>query len=242
MFIPEEYSWKDLYNSELSMSIATFQQQIEEAIKKKVKLKINDNHSTMLSVKWDPDCTKISMHRMFLEAPSNIMEALACYIQKENDPLCPTVQAYIDEKLRTSEYTYQLSMEKIVTKGKYYDLQALYDSLNNEYFDGQLNLSITWFGKNSKKKERSQLILGLYQSSLQLIKIHKMMDNLFFPEYFVKFVIYHEIIHHVSPSYYDKDGKHHIHSKEFKELERKFHDYHLAKSWMKKHYDNLFTM
>ncbi len=67
----------------------TLQEQLENRIGTKLYLKINDNRSTMLSVKWEPDCTKVSLHRMFLEAPSNMMQALTCYIKGEHKNLSP---------------------------------------------------------------------------------------------------------------------------------------------------------
>jgi hypothetical protein len=90
---------------------------------------------------------------------------------------------------------------------------------------------------------------GLYLESLKLIKIHRLLDKSmrfckkpYFPDFFVKFVIYHEILHHVCPSYYDEQGKHRIHTVEFKEREEKFRDFDLAQAWMKKHYHNFFMM
>ncbi len=223
------------------MTFLTFQQEIELAVKKKVQLKINDNHTTMLSVKWEPECTKISIHRIFLEAPKNIMDALSCYIKKKNGHLCPSVQAYIEEKLQNEDYSYRIPPEKLISQGVCYDLKQFYDEINLEYFEGKVNLAITWFGR-ATKKNRSRVTFGMYQHSLKLIKIHKLLDNPFFPEYFVKFVIYHEMVHHVRPAYYDTKGKHHIHSKEFKELESQYIHFAAAKAWMKKHYDNFFMM
>jgi hypothetical protein len=223
------------------MTILTFQQEIEETVKKKVKLRINDNRSTMLSVRWEPDCTKVSMHRMFLEAPKTIMDALACHIQIENSTLCPSVKAFIDEKLTMFDYSSKLDESKLYTKGDVYDLQAMYREVNFKYFDGNLNLKITWYGK-AHRRNRSQVTFGLYQEALKLVKIHRMIDSSFFPEYFVKFVIYHEMLHHVCRSYYDEDGKHHIHTDEFKKREKEYEHFELADSWMEQNYNNFFTM
>ncbi|MEC7838545.1 MAG: SprT-like domain-containing protein [Chlamydiota bacterium] len=223
------------------MSLTTFQQEVELAAKKKVKLRINDNRSTMVSVKWEPDITKVSMHRMFLQAPKSIMDALVCHITKENSSLAPSVKAFIEKQLQEIDYSHEVSSLKLFTEGKHYDLKALYDEINEEYFDGKLNLSITWYGRLSKRK-RAQVTFGLYQQTLKLVKIHRILDNPFFPEYFVKFVIYHEMVHHVCPTYYDEKGRHQIHTREFKKKEKEFRDFELAQSWMKKHYDNFFIM
>lgn len=223
------------------MSILTFQQEIEQTAKKKIKLKINDNRSTMLSVKWEPECTRVSMHRMFLEAPKNIMDALACHIQTENSNLCPSVKAFIEEKLTTFDYSSKMKANKFSTQGEVYDLQAMFDEINEKYFSGEISLKITWYG-NKRRRRRSQVTFGLYQEATKLVKIHRMMDCTFFPDYFVKFVIYHEMLHHVCRSYYDEKGNHRIHTPEFKEREKDFEHYELANLWMKKNYNNFFMM
>ena len=221
------------------MTALSFQKQLERAANRKVKLRINDNHSTMLSVKWEPDCTKVSMHRMFLEAPQNIMDAVACHIRKKNSVVAPKVKAYIEDKLRTLDYSHEIDKEGLSTKGNVYDLQEMFDEINATYFKNSVKLMITWFG-NPSHRSRTKVTFGLYYEPLRLIKIHRMMDRRFFPEYFVKFVIYHEMLHHVSPSYYDEKGRHKIHTKEFKELEKKFIDYERAEAWLEKHQKNFF--
>lgn len=223
------------------MTLQTFQSKIEESVNKKVELRVNDNCSTMLSVRWDHECTKVSMHRMFLEAPKNIMDALACHIEEENSSLCPTVREYIDVKLRTLDYSHKIDNSKLSTKGVVYDLQSLYDEINEEYFDSKLLLKITWYGKVMKRR-RSEVTFGLYQEALKLIKIHRMIDSEFFPSYFVRFVIYHEMLHHHCPPYYDETGRHRIHTEEFKRRESAFKEVEQARSWMEDNYDNFFTM
>jgi len=216
-----------------------FQKEIEKQVKKKVELRINDNRSTMLSVKWEPGCTKVSLHRIFLDAPENVMEALACHIRKKNSVAAPAVKAFIEERMRMIDYSHRLKKTTLSTSGNTYDLQQLYDEINREYFGGKLSLAITWYGR-PKLKNRSRITFGLYSAPLRLIKIHRMMDRPFFPEYFVRFVIYHEMLHHLCPSYYDEKGRHSIHTKEFKSREKEFREYARATAWLNRHYDNFF--
>lgn len=222
------------------MSYLLLQKEIEQASKRKVKLKINDNRSTMLSVKWEPDCTKVSMHRLFLEAPKNIMDALACHIRHKNSDVAPSVKAFIEDKLKDLDYSYTLDRDKLVTKGAHYDLLKLYDGIEKEYFTGEeLNLNITWFGSRLLKR-RSRLTFGLYHQPLRLIKINKMMDSHRFPPFFVEYVVFHEMLHHLCPSYYDGSGKHCVHTREFKAREKEFKHYAEAKKWLKANTARLF--
>lgn len=217
----------------------TFQERLENSSGRKLKLKINDNRSTMLSVKWEPDHAKVSLHRIFLEAPKNVMDALACYLRQEDDIIAPSVKAFIEDNLKHLDYSHQLDPKKLYSQGHVYNLQNIYSALNAEYFKNRLNLYITWFGK-AMQRYRSQVTFGLYHDPMRLIKINRLLDSPSFPDYFVSYVVYHEMLHHVCPAYFDDKGQHHIHSKEFKERELEFQYYDLAQKWIKNNHANFF--
>lgn len=217
----------------------TFQEQLESSVGKKLHLKINDNRSTMLSVKWEPDCTKVSLHRMFLHAPQNIMQALGCYLKGKNKKLSPSVKAFIEDHLQKLDYSHELDLTKLQTKGRVYDLDQIYDHLNREYFDHSLGLYITWFGEKNKRSMR-RITFGLYHDPLRLIKINRLLDNKHFPDYFVAYVIYHEMLHYVCPAFVDEKGLKHIHSKAFKAREKEFEYYDKSQQWILDNQNYLF--
>lgn len=219
----------------------TFQQELEGLLGIKFQLKINDNRSTMLSIKWEPEGPKISLHRMFLQAPRNIMEDLACYIKKQNAKLAPTLKAYIQNELPKLDYSHHLDSRKLETIGGVYNLQSIYNRLNRVYFGRQLDLSITWYGR-SQHRSRSKLTFGLYSDPLKLIKIHRILDRPLFPDYFVSYVVYHEMVHCLCPPYVDEKGITHIHGPEFKKMERLFVDYDRAQKWLREHQRELFYL
>lgn len=224
------------------MSLRTFQQELESAMgkmRKSVKLTINDNRSTMLSVKWDPKCIRVSLHRFFLEAPDNVMTDLACYIKREGSEITPIVKSFMEINMRKLDYSHEIPKNQLVVQGNIYNLNHLLDSLNREYFENELSLKITWFGKRNQSN-KSQVTFGLYHEQMKLIKINRLLDSLDFPKYVVSYVIYHEMLHHVCPSYYDTEGKHRIHSKEFKKLEQRFREYSQAQEWIRKNRESLF--
>jgi hypothetical protein len=217
----------------------TLQKQLESSSGLKLKLKINDNRSTMLSVKWEPDCTKVSLHRIFLQAPQNVMDALACYLRRKDKSIAASVKAFIEDNLKTLDYSHQIDHSKLYCQGNVYNLREIYDELNIEYFDNKLNLYITWFGKPNQRC-RSRVTFGLYHDPLKLIKINRMLDSPSFPDYIVSYVVYHEMVHHVCPGYFDANGQHHIHSKEFKEREVLFRYHDIAQHWIKENQANFF--
>lgn len=222
------------------MSILYLQEKLARECRRKLKLKINDNRSTMLSVKWEPDCTKVSLHKMFLEAPQNIMQELACYISRENKDLTPLIKAYIEDNLQKLDYSHTLDTGKLSTVGQVYDLKKYYDEVNKKYFNSEMDLRITWYGRRNHKN-KSKVTFGLYHDPLKLIKINRLLDNPTFPDYLLSYVIYHEMLHNACPAYVDENGKKRIHSKEFKEREEQFAYYKQAKKWIKDHPAKLFA-
>lgn len=233
---PQGYLWSAHFRKVMATAI---QQLLQKNSDLNLKLRINDNRSTMLSVKWEPDCTRVSLHRIFLQAPDNVMDALACYLRRKDKNIAPSVKAFIADNLKMLDYSGQLNQDKLVSQGSVYNLETIYNQVNQDYFSNKLKLNITWFGSH-QKLFRSRVTFGLYHDPLRLIKINRLLDRATVPEYLVAFVVYHEMLHHVCPDYFDKNGCHHIHTKEFKEKEALFSQYHLAQSWIKKNQASLF--
>ncbi len=126
--------------------------------------------------------------------------------------------------------TLSVRSSKIQTKGEHYDLKAIYDVLNQDYFKNKLNLEITWFG-SARRKARCHRKLGLFCFLTNRIKIHRLLDQPHFPPYFISYVVYHEMLHSVCPPVKIKKGKYRIHHPDFKVREKEFADYALAKHW-----------
>lgn len=118
------------------------------------------------------------------------------------------------------------------TQGEIYDLQAMYDTLNVEYFDSKLNLNITWFGKGMIPKTR--ILFGSYDHRFQLIKINRYLDREVVPQHFVRYIIYHEMLHDILPPIRGRNGRRNIHHPEFKRREKTFEEYALARNFLNK--------
>lgn len=227
--------WQGQLFSELQGPLLSkLQIQLQSRCSQQLQLKINDNRSTMLSVRWESSCTKVSLHHMFLSAPNNVIQALAGSIAKQQAVVAPQVKAFIQESLKVLDHSKKINARKLIHEGKFYNLKTFYDSINDQYFNGKLNLNITWFGKH-EQKNKSRVTFGLYHDALRLIKIHRLMDTPTFPDYAVSFVIYHEMLHYTCPPYIDEAGIQRIHNEEFKKHEMRFKDFQRAKSWFQKH-------
>jgi hypothetical protein len=200
-----------------------------------VDVVVNENRSIMLNVlEKTRNWVRLSVHRMFLDAPEDVISAIARYIRgkKNGSQKDFLIRGYIQSNLGRFNYSHTVNKEKLISQGRYYDLKEIYESLNRFYFKNSLKLNITWFGQ-WKKRSRTRVIFGQYYDHLKLIKIHRLLDDPFFPSYFVTFVVYHEMLHDIIPGYIDEKGIYRPHGEQFKKREREFYDFERAHLWEK---------
>ena len=121
-----------------------------------------------------------------------------------------------------------------------YNLNQLMCLVNEEYFESQLIIEhIAWVGNPTRQNKRS-IILGRYCPKKNTIYIHRKLDSRLVPEFVIKFVIFHEMLHRKHPVY-KKNGRHVIHSPAFKQDERTYKHYLDAKQWINKHLKELLN-
>ncbi len=114
-------------------------------------------------------------------------------------------------------------------QGKCYDLQAIFERLNMEYFDSRLTSVISWGTGTSRKAVRKRT-LGSYCNHTNIIRINPVLDKKTVPVYYIEFVVYHEMLH-AAICIREKDGRRSVHSRAFRERERLFKDYDKAVRW-----------
>jgi len=222
------------------MTIDAFKIRLAQHLKMDLELVVNENRSTMLNLlEKNRTFVRLSIHKMFLKAPDPVVSAIAHYVRgtrKENSIL----RLYIQEHLAQYDYTYLVNQNQLLHAGNNYNLKLLYDEINIKYFDCKLDLSITWYGKQKKSRNSTRITFGQYLAGLRLIKIHRILDDSFFPEYFVSFVIYHEMLHSVISGSLDARGRYCFHSAAFKRREKAFEHYWKAIEWEKNNKKQLF--
>lgn len=206
---------------------------LEALFERKIDLTLKDNRSTFLSASYFPlKKMKIHLHKAFLEAPFFVLISLREYLVKNKKTSLKIISNYMEDYFQKKDYSHNLDKEKIFHKGKTYNLKDIFDNLNKKYFDNSLNINISWFKRPRYKKSRS-ITFGSYERGLKLIKINDILDNDFFPLYFVSYVVFHEILHHRYPSMADEKGRRRIHHKEFKKAEAGFEHFKEAKDFEK---------
>jgi len=118
------------------------------------------------------------------------------------------------------------------TEGHHYHLKEVYDRVNQQYFEGKLDLRITWFGPKKSRYQR-RVVLGCYHPDKKLIRINRVLDQSDIPDYYISFIVYHEMLHHVAPPVVQMFRRRQIHHPQFKALEKQFKDFARVKEFRK---------
>jgi hypothetical protein len=209
---------------------------LQELVQHPIAVRINNNHSTFLSVRRGIKTT-VSVHRLFCQAPDDVLKSLAAFIQKATRQERRVIQRFIVQNSHLLPRSQKLP--KLQTKGQVWDLQLLFDRLNRIFFEGKLSLHLTWFGEKIPMNI-SRCTLGLYFDNLQLVKIHSLLDRSFVPLYVVESVLFHEMLHAVCPGSVNGKGRALSHNAEFKRREREFPLFLEAEKWIQMNSQNFF--
>jgi len=204
-----------------------------------VSLSITDNRHSIISHSWQAGVLRARVHHMFLDAPPAIQTALVRYVIEADRDSSIKLGSFIDQ--RSDRLARRAHMRKLVTRGKRHDLLAIFDEVNERYFEGSVNALITW-GRRVRRKQptsgRVTIKLGSYDEHERLIRIHPTLDRPWVPRYFVAFIVFHEMLHHVIPARRGERGRV-LHPPEFRERERDFRHYERSLAWEQKNIGRL---
>ena len=117
-------------------------------------------------------------------------------------------------------------------EGRYFDLQAIFDKINERYFSANplKNYTITW-GRRRRLPPKEYFVFGTIQEEDRVIRIHPRLDAPFVPGWFIEYVVYHEMLHSVVPDEPGANGKRKVHTEEFNRREKQFYFYRRARQW-----------
>jgi hypothetical protein len=132
-----------------------------------------------------------------------------------------------------------LRMPVFLPRGRYHDLEAIKHHLCDQYFPACQEVSIGWGRWSGRARPRS-IRFGVYLSEARLIRIHPALDQAFVPRFFVEFIVYHELLHHVIPPRRVK-GRYQIHTTAFRQREQAFPAYTAALAWRKRYLQRLLA-
>jgi hypothetical protein len=146
-------------------------------------------------------------------------EARECYLAYV---LSPGMRQRIDQARR------QRGTKRLLpARGCWHDLEEIFGRLNQQLFNGELSVTrLGWSLQNSRTT------LGHYDAGHGMIVINQALDSPRAPAHLIEYLVFHEMLHMRFPV--ERDGHRRVvHSREFREAEKKFPHHEEARKSLK---------
>ena len=189
-------------------------------------------------IRLENGCLRVRISDLLAAAPAPVMEALAYILLGKlyRKPVARLHQhryrLYLNRRdmRHRAHLVRQIRGRKFLSgpKGAVYDLEEIFERLNGQFFDGLLGMPrLGW----SRGVSRS--MLGHFDPSHNAIIISRIFDQAGRPQLALEYVMFHEMLHLQYPV--DHHGaRRRVHTKEFREAEKKFPQFKEAKEILKK--------
>jgi hypothetical protein len=218
---------------QLSLPFVRDERMLEDGLRRKtgkdLAVVLTDNGSTMISVRKKTAGMTVRLQRMFLHASQDVIDEVALFIRGKTRKT-PLLQRFIRENCSGLKRRHRRTQLK--ASGRYHDLRAYYESVNSEYFGGRVQAGITW-GVRSPRYGARRRTLGSFSSTSKIIRINPVLDRRNVPSYFVRFIVYHEMLH-ADIGVERNGGRRVVHAAEFRRREKLFGEYEWAVAWERK--------
>jgi hypothetical protein len=116
----------------------------------------------------------------------------------------------------------------VPARGHVYDLDAVFDDLNGQFFHGLLaRPRLTWSRDHARHR------LGHYDPAHNAIVISRIFDHPLVPGYAIEYIVYHEMLHLKHPVRL-RGSRRCVHSAEFRAEEKLFPELQKAQQFLKR--------
>lgn len=232
--IAREHSFAPEPNRLVKVWRRVLERRLRTRLRGPVAVEVHDNTHTMLTFQRHRALWRVRLHHMFLAAPDEVLQALADYVRHGDAEASGVLDKFIE---RNKAYIRRMSpaqMRKrlrLEPSGQHHDLSPIFERLNERYFRGRIDAAITYGPAPRVTRPRKSIKMGSYSADSRVIRIHPALDQPVVPRYFVEWIVFHEMLHHVYRTRRGEDGRRCIHPPEFLEHERRFHDFARAQAW-----------
>lgn len=224
----------------------TARESIERAMAKalgvRVEIEVTKNRRTMISTRRLEGAVRVRLHHMFLEADLPVVDALGRYVKTGDRRASRRLGDFIES--RRERYISQRPRRTLRTFGHHHDLASIFTVIADAFFPGGVEgVAITWGknggGRRGRRRKRS-IRLGTYTHDERLVRVHPVLDQPWVPRFFVEYIVFHELLHHVEPAR-EAGGRTIFHTTEFRRRERAYPGYDRAIEWERANLDKLLT-
>ena len=160
------------------------------------------------------------------------LAALAGWLRRGRGGCPPEVRAFINAHARAQAGAGAGVVRRARrphSRGRWHDLAAVLAEVNRRHFGGRLSLAVTWGRPVRPGRPVRRRRLGSFDWSRRLVTVNPVLDRPEVPEFFVAYVVFHEMLHALQPA-----GTRRPHGREFRAAERRYPDYRRAADWQKR--------
>lgn len=184
------------------------------------------------------------MHSMFAAAPIEVRGAVVdllvsgSRVRGSRSILESWISATLEKHPRP-----RIPDEVLDTRGSHHDLTRiastlLLSELRDDFDPLRSAPRITW-GRPRRRRTGRCLRLGSYDVDSHLVRIHPALDQAAVPDWFVRYVLFHEFLHAVHPPVRSRDGRWIRHGPELVRREKSYPDLERSLAWERDHIDRL---
>jgi len=172
----------------------------------------------------------VEMNEGFINASDDVLTALMhIALLGKNPQLMEKIRSFgVSEEYSEVLVELDLMVETTsgIGKGNYYDLDEIFDKLNQEYFEGNMSKPRLFWSDSLTTR-----IFGHYEIARNRVVISQTLDNFRIPKFVVEYVLYHELLHKLHGVKWVK-GKPMVHTPEFRRDEQNFKYYHQGEAYL----------
>ena len=212
--------------------VNALREELRQRLAAPVRIDVHDNRSIMVSYRRDAQGYAIRLHRMFIPPSPELAERLTRFVVGRGRA---EAGRWLDRYIRDHQGDIRKAPSPPVpsSRGRTRDLQPIFDALNRRFFGDAIDAQIGWSRAPSGRRRRT-IKMGVYLHDHRHIRIHPALDRPEIPDYFVEFVVYHEMCHQICPPEPGPGGHKRIHTRAFREREKLHPERERALTWEKK--------
>jgi predicted metal-dependent hydrolase len=230
---------------------AAWSAELTYALDRPTEVSFGRARRNVIVVRTIDDTLTVRLNEHFAEAPLDVREALTAWLRsgKRARAACRRLDGWIDELAKRLGPPARRRVS-VRPRGEHHDLSELATSLLREEFAGELSSDfadrITW-GRRGTRPARTSLQLGSYDPEQDLVRVHPVLDQAAVPRSFVRYVLFHELLHAVidrevgpRPEGGSRRRRRPHHGRRFREREQRYAGFARAMEWQEEHLAALF--
>jgi len=214
---------------------------LSEELKSAVHVRFGRARHRVLEARHQPtgiggsSVLNVRLSSFFADAPTDVREAVAHWLRvgRRARKSAALLDAWIETAVGELPPVERRRLP-LRPRGLHHDLSPIVDALTNDgpWLPPLEKLPAVTWGRRTGVRARRSLQLGCYVAEENLVRVHPVLDQAWVPEWFVRYVLFHELLHAALPTERGTTGRAVHHGLEFKRWEQSYPDYSKAVAWL----------